>query len=123
NGYVQNLKNDVQVLNTPVYSIHDPLYSQQVRARQDIYSNLMQASQHSQIDSVLKGLSSTDLQTINSQLERGLSLYNDPAFTQTNRDDLFKAMVNGGASGMFSARLAPGLHFGGDALAMAQAQR
>jgi hypothetical protein len=121
NGYVQNLKNDVQVLNTHVYSIHDPLYSQQVRARQDIYSNLMHASENGQIDSVLKGLSSSDLQTINSQLERGLSLYTDPAFTQTNRDDLFKAMVNGGASGMSLARLTRDFTVGADALSMLNA--
>jgi len=104
NGYVQTLQNDVKVLNTPVYSIHDPLYSQQVQARQSIYNTLMDASKNGQIDSVLKALSSSDLQTINSQLERGLSLQGDPAFTQTQRDDLFKAMVNGGASGQSLAR-------------------
>jgi hypothetical protein len=121
NGYVQNLKHDVQVLNTPVYSIHDPLYSQQVHARQDIYSNLTQASQNGQIDQVLKGLSSTDLQTISSQLERGLSLQGDPAFTQAQRDTLFQNMVKGGASGMALARFTRNFTVGADALSMLNA--
>jgi hypothetical protein len=128
-SYVQNLQNDLKVLNTPVYNIHDPLYSAQVNARQSIYSNLMQASQNGQIDSVLKALTPTELSTITSQLERGLSLQGDPAFTQTQRDTLFKAMVTGnpnavnsGASGQSLAKFMSNFNMSGaDVLSMLNA--